>query len=322
MSLDLPPFAADVLAARDGLGAVQRQGAALVAEDGSEVGRVENGILRTPVPEDDSGVAFYRAVGGAHFHERRAVPYAMTTLDTPVYHGYLADYAPQGTEAIIVDVGGGDGRNALPWIERGHRVVVVDPALDALDRFRGRLAEAGDGSLERVLLIEADARRMPLRNGVSDFVQAIETLAYLNDDYAAGLAECRRVMTDGGRLFVADRDYEAGLLTRLFYRGGVAGMLEQSGTRSILDGNAERTVQSRCFTASELAALIEATGFEVEARHGISAISLVLGFLRSQDRIEEADQGLVPEVEALLRRLGREGRFLRSHVAVARKSGR
>ena len=165
----------------------------------------------------------------------------MSALDAEVYHGYLAELRPDDLDAVVLDVGGGDGRNAVPWLRWGfRRVVVVDPVRDALARLRERLAAEHADWLNRVLLIEADARQLPLRERCADRVQAIESLAYLNGDYSSGLVECTRVLADGARLLVADRDYEGGLLARLFYGGGVRGMLEQAPSRDIWDGNNAR----------------------------------------------------------------------------------
>jgi SAM-dependent methyltransferase len=282
---------------------------------------VVDGVVRSVLPGDDPSIAFYRAAGGAHFHERSQVGYAMTTLDTSVYRGYLSEFRPDDLDALIVDVGGGDGRNTLPWLEWGYRrVVVADPAGAALERLRSRIAQRESSWLDRVLLIEADARALPLRPGVARRVFSIEALAYLNEDYGRGLKECARIMADGARLLVADRDYEGALLTRLFYGGGVSGLLDQAGSRDVIDGNGQETVRSRCFIAEELAAEVTATGLRIVETHGISAISLVLGYLRNSGRIHESDEPLLPGVGRLLDRLGRLGTMRRSHVIVAERS--
>lgn len=282
---------------------------------------VVHGVVRCAVPGKDPSIEFYRAAGGARFHERSHVGYAMTTLDTSVYHGYLSELRPDDPNAIVVDVGGGDGRNAMPWLEWGHRrVVVIDPAGAGLERLRARIAERNPAWLDRTLLIEADARRLPLKSGAAARVFSIEVLAYLNEDYGLGLRECARVMADDGRLLVADRDYEGALLTRLFYVGGVAGMLEQAGSRDVIDGNEEQTVRSRSFTADELRQEIEAAGLRVISAHGVSALSLVLGYLRNTDRLVQGDDARVAEVRRLLQSLGRTGTMRRSHVIVAGRS--
>jgi SAM-dependent methyltransferase len=183
----------------------------LIASDGDLAGTIVEGVACFPISTTDRSIEFYRDVGGARFHERASVPYSMSALDTDVYHGYLAELRSHNLDAIIVDVGGGDGRNVLPWLHWGfRRIVVVDPVRAALARLRARLGADQPDWLDRVLLIEADARRLPLRDRCAERVQAIEALAYLNEDYSSGLSECIRLLADGGRLPVADRDYEGG----------------------------------------------------------------------------------------------------------------
>lgn len=314
----IPAWALDALRCPITGDRLQFAGSNLVTGEGRLLARIEDGVVRFGLPDGDGSIGFYQEIGGARFHERSQVGYAMTTLDTSVYHGYLAELRPASAAATIVDVGGGDGRNALPWLEWGYRhVVVIDPAGEALRRFRSRIAERQPDWLARVLLIEADARHLPIAPGWADRIFAIESLAYLNDDYRLGLRACVRAMADGGRLLVADRDYEGALLVRLFYEGGVAGMIEQAAGRSVWDGRDGRVVGSRCFTAEEFAAEVTACGLRIATHRGISAMSLLLGYLRSTGRITGDDDRRLPEVHRLLSTLGRQGLMRRSHVIVA-----
>jgi SAM-dependent methyltransferase len=290
----------------------------LVAPDGSPVGTIADGVICFPVGRLDRSIEFYRDVGGAHFHERATVAYAMSSLDTAVYHDYLSELRPPDRSSVVIDVGGGDGRNALPWLHWGYeRVVVVDAVQAALARFRSRVAADHPEWLGRLLLVEADARHLPFCEGCAGAVQTIETLAYLNEEYETGLRECVRLMAPSARLLVSDRDYEGGLLTQLFYGGGVRGLLDQVGRRDIVDGNGERAVRSRCFTADELAAMVRACGLKILSQKGISALSLVLGHERAAGRLAPADDALVGQVHDVLRALGKEGCMLRSHVIIA-----
>ena len=293
----------------------------LIATDGEVAGTIVEGIACFPIPTSDRSIEFYRDVGGARFHERAAMPYAMSALDTAVYHGYLAELRPHDPDAVIVDVGGGDGRNAMPWLQWGfRRVVVIDPVRAALCRLRARFTAEQPDWLGRLLLIEADARQLPLRGRCAERVQAIEALAYLNEDYERGFAECIRLMTEGGRLLVADRDYEGGLLTRLFYGGGIAGMLEQAGSRDIWDGNDRSIVRSRSFTAEEFAAMMRNHGLRILSHTGISVLSLILGYERANGRLAAEDEAHLTRARALLGELGRTGRMRRSHVIIAERS--
>ena len=188
----MPPWALEVLT-KPGTGlALSQELGELLDPEGAIVGRVLDGIACFAVADRDASIAFYREVGGARFHERASVTYAMSTLDTEVYHGYLAEFQPDNLDAVIVDVGGGDGRNAVPWLRWGfRRVLVIDPVFAALARLRDRVARDTPEWLDRLLLIEADARSLPLAPGVAARVQAIEALAYLNEDYAIGSARMR-----------------------------------------------------------------------------------------------------------------------------------
>jgi len=44
------------------------------------------------------------------------------------------------------------------------------------------------------LLVEADARCLPVRIAAADLGLAIEILCYMNEDYALGLSECNRIL--------------------------------------------------------------------------------------------------------------------------------
>jgi SAM-dependent methyltransferase len=308
---------------RPGGGRVSCHENRLIDAGGRPVGQLDNGVVRFAVSSDDASIKYYRSIGGAHFNERSSAAYAMTTLDTPSYHGYLRRVAPRGRNAVVVDVGGGDGRNALPWLEWGYnKVVVIDPVTTALWRFRDRVAARNPSWLDRLLLIEGDARALPLASGCADRVLAIESLSYLNEDFERGLRECRRIMQPDALLLLADRDYEGALLARLFYYGGVAAMLEMGGSRHLWDGIGEKRVRSRCFTSAELIAVIKGEGLRVLESHGISSFSLILSFLSKLDRLGEVSEVQREGVSRLLSSLGHHGSMLRSHVLIARRGRR
>jgi ubiquinone/menaquinone biosynthesis C-methylase UbiE len=317
----LPRWAYEILMSPQTRSPLTEQQGRLIAPDGEVAGSIVEGIACFPIPTSDRSIEFYRDVGGARFHERAAMPYAMSALDTAVYHGYLSELRPHDPDAVIVDVGGGDGRNAMPWLQWGfRRVVVIDPVRAALCRLRARIMAEHPDWLDRLLLIEADARQLPLRGRCAERVQAIEALAYLNEDYERGFAECIRLMAEGGRLLVADRDYEGGLLTRLFYGGGIAGMLEQAGSRDIWDGNDRSIVRSRSFTAEEFVAMMRDHGLRILSHTGISVLSLILGYERANGRLAAEDEAHLTRARALLGELGRTGRMRRSHVIIAERS--
>lgn len=281
---------------------------------------VRDGVLHSLFDGESSGIDYYRSVDGAHMHERANVSYAMSTLDTAAYRERLQAIRPASLDALIVDVGGGDGRNALPWLEWGYRrVVVVDPIVSGLHRFRSRVLERNPEWLDNLLLIEADARAIPLISQCAAHVQAIESLYYLNESYEDGLCECVRVLSGSGQLIVSERDYEGGLLTSLLY-GNIRDWLAQSKTRDVWDGVAGLRVRSRCFTSNELDAVLNRNGLSVVSHCGISAFALILGFLRANDKLTAQDEASLSDVHSLLYELGQNGSMRRCHFVVAEKS--
>lgn len=282
-------------------------------------GRYEDGILRFPDGVADRNIAYYRAIGGSRITERAQVPFAMTALDTPALHGFLDAIAPAALDAPIVDVGGGDGRNALPWLQRGYRrVVVIDAAGDALLRLRARIAEASPEWLDRVLLVEADARALPLVDGCAAAVMAVESLYYLDDDYEQGLHECARILAPHGRLLLVERDHEGALLMQLLYYG-VEAALRAYREGAVWDGP-HQEIRTRAFTEAELRELLAAHDLKIVSLEGTSLLAMVLGWMNGRGMLAEADANIEP-VRLMLAQLGRDGRLRRTHVVVSEHAG-
>jgi SAM-dependent methyltransferase len=291
----------------------------IVNDHDQEVARIEDGVIRFPV-QPDEGIRFHRNIGGPRFFERSVTPFAMSALDTPIYHAHLNEMLQADPDAVIVDVGGGDGRNAIHCLRRGfRRVVLIDVVGDALLRFRNRVAEQNSDWLDLLLLIEADARRLPMSTSCAQAVFAIESLAYLNEDYEIGLRECARVLAPSGKLLVSERDYEGGLVLRLLYHG-VNAMLGSANTRSLWDGRGEPLVRSRTFTQTELVEICQANGLEVFSVRGMSLLPLLLGYLNGRGLLSPSDVDHLPQVHQLLARLAETGVLRRCHVVMSQKS--
>jgi hypothetical protein len=283
-------------------------------------GRLDEGILRFGVPSDDPSIAWYVNKGGSTIRERARVPFTMTSLDTPLYHHYLEGVRVDDPQGLIVDVGAGDGRNTDLWLDWGYqRVIALDATLSSLRRLRQRVEETFPETLERLLLVECDARRIPIRSGAASLVLAVEVLYYLNEEFSLGLAECARLLSSRGTLFLSERATEGGYLTRLLY-GGVQGMLDMHSSGDFYDGTQSNPVRSRCFSEGELRALAERAGLDVLETKGIPIMSLVLSYLRAEGKLTSDDERQLPAVIEFLRELGAHGTLRRTHVLVAKRS--
>ena len=318
-SVGLPSWTSEVLCCPATRGRLELRENSLMRDDGTAVAYVDQGVIRLPVSTTDQSIKFYRNVGGAHFHERSAIPFAMSALDTPIYHTWIDDVLPVDTDAIIVDIGGGDGRHAWHCLRRGFkRVIVVDAVAEALVRFRTRVDEQNAAWLDRLVLIEADVRSLPLQSDCAACVLAIETLYYLNEDYEIGLKECVRLLSRPGKILISERDYEGGLVLRLLYHG-IDGLLQLANNRSLLDGSADALVRSRCFTQSELIDACRANKLNPLCSGGTSLLALILGYLNGRGLLEARDRERLPDVTKLLVTLSRGNTMRRCHIVVAER---
>jgi SAM-dependent methyltransferase len=318
MSSAIPCWVLSILTSPGGRSRLKLNGNKLTDLKGRHVAYIDKGVIHFTSQVDDASVAYYRSIGGAHFHERAAAPYSMSALDTPVYHAYLRQIAPKNRSAVIVDVGAGDGRNSLPWLQWGYkRLVVIDGVAAALYRFRDLVAAWNEAWLNNIVLIECNVRSLPLASACADRVVAIEALYYLNDEYGTGLRECRRIMRPSARLLVSERDHEGALLTRLLYYGGLEAFVEMGQSRQMWDGEAGNLVRTRCFTQPELLALLRRQGLRALEAHGVSLFSLILSFFSKSDGFSANQAALRESVCELLETLGRNGTARRCHVVIA-----
>jgi SAM-dependent methyltransferase len=313
----LPHWALSVLQCPRTGDRLRVEGCRLLDVHNREAARIDDHVIRFPLSSPDDSIAFYRSIGGPHFFERSSTPFAMSSLDTPIYHERLDEVLPADPESIIVDVGGGDGRHAIHCLRRGYRrVVVIDAVADALARFRSRLAEQHSHWLDSLLLVEADIRSLPIRTSRAQCVLAIESLCYLNEDYEVGLKQCVRLLAPSGRIIISDRDYEGGLVLQLLYHD-VGAMLDAADTRSLRDGHGDSLVRSRIFAQSELVDICRANGLEVFSVSGISLLPLLCGYLNGRDLLSTHDLARLPDIIRVLAALGKVGTLRRCHVVIA-----
>lgn len=282
-------------------------------------GAWEDGVLKFGVDESDPSIRWYRDKGGAQFQERVSLPFTMSSLDTPLYHSYLEKIGPDGPASIIIDVGAGDGRNAEYLLHLGYRhIVAIDPVAASLNRFQLRARHCNPAWLERLLLVQGDARTLPILPGVADLVLAVESLYYLNEDYELGLGECSRILKKDGRIFISERAWEGTFITQLIY-AGISDMLKMDQDRYLWEGPSGDQVRLRTFKEDELLSLLEKAGLSPVFVRGLSILPVILGYLRQQGKISHEDGRLFPDVVNLLQMLDDKCAPRRTHVILAQK---
>jgi SAM-dependent methyltransferase len=111
--------------------------------------------------------------------------------------------ARAATGGVLLDVACGTSRWAIPQLGPAgvSTYIGVDSAMPMLRLAEQRARRASGKVASSVLLVHSEAQRLPIGAGTVDAVLSSLGLQFV-EDHAAALAELRRVLRPGGRLFV------------------------------------------------------------------------------------------------------------------------
>ncbi len=179
-----------------------------------------------------------------------------------------------GAEGLrIIDVCGGHGRIARPLAARGHRVVVLDYALDMLRH--GRAAEHG----ENVLFVRADARALPMLACADLALNLFTSIGYFPTlaEHHAMLGGIARALRPGAALIMdlVHRDFlacgmapqtwytlaDATPVLRTFSFDPISAMATESVRALYPNGDVHRQWRLRIFSATEINDALHDAGF-------------------------------------------------------------
>ena len=167
----------------------------------------------------------------------------------------------------VLDVGGGDGRDALALAENGHQVTIVDPAPAWLAQAARRAQDCGlsDG----VSTVDGSLDDLPLNTGDYDLVLCHFVLHYrpAGEDDIGRLAAMLR---PGGRLSVMAPNPAARVIMRLTREGPDAALAEYA---SDAFDSATFSTTGRKVTAEEVSADMERSGLRVVGRYAARVVN-------------------------------------------------
>jgi len=129
--------------------------------------------------------------------------YARTSYRDPTHHrpsfgAVLAELQP-GPDDVLLEIGCGGGAFLAQALRSGCRAAGVDHSAEMVQVARDVNADAvADGRLE---IVQADAARLPFPDDAFTCAAMMQVFFFFLDP-AAVLAECHRVLRDGGRLAV------------------------------------------------------------------------------------------------------------------------
>ncbi|HEX7738455.1 MAG TPA: methyltransferase domain-containing protein [Marmoricola sp.] len=165
--------------------------------------------------------------------------------------------AELGERLRVLDVGGGDGMDALPLARAGHEVTIVDPSTSWLREAARRAASDG------VAITTVEGGLDDLPEGEWDLTLCHFVLRYRDADHADVAALARRVRP-GGRLSIMDVNPAGLVLRALVEAGPEAASAQLSAERAkvvTFDSDARKV------DAEDVRALAEAAGLHLVGRY-------------------------------------------------------
>jgi SAM-dependent methyltransferase len=193
----------------------------------------------------------------------------------------VAFYVEEARRATppVVELGVGTGRIAVPIAVEGIDVVGVDSSAGMLAVCRQRAELAG--VVDRLDLRLGDLREPPVEDPVDLVICPFRSFLHLEteDDRRVGLAAVRELLVPDGRLAFdvftpAEHDIELthgrwlerepGIYERALWDGE-----QRRLVLSVRGGDVETTMSLAWVSPEEWGALLEDSGFEIEAHHGL-----------------------------------------------------
>lgn len=197
----------------------------------------------------------------------------LTTVETELIDSFLK---PESALRVILDVGGGSGRFAIPLEKRGYDVIITEVDWMPLSSLRQRQPAA------RALLTELDG--WPVRAHGVDCVLAME-IPVVYDEWF--WRECGRIVRPGGLVItnIVNQDSYKGWLYKL--RPWLRPLLSERGRRW-----ADRKMYDH--TARSVVHCFERHGFRLDAAAGFNWLPMS----------RESQSPLIPALAGLERTLG------------------
>jgi 2-polyprenyl-3-methyl-5-hydroxy-6-metoxy-1,4-benzoquinol methylase len=168
----------------------------------------------------------------------------------------------------VLDVGGGDGGDALPLAEAGHRVTIVDYSRRLLEEARAAADERGVG--ERISTVHADLADLEAAGlDAFDLVLCHNVVQY-QQDTAAVISSLVRFVNPHGALSMMAVNPPSDVLTAAIREAD----LQQATQMRTASTTSARTFghEVRRVSPGEVEAALNAFGFRVIGRYGIRVV--------------------------------------------------
>lgn len=141
---------------------------------------------------------------------------------------------------ILLDIGGGSGRFAIPLHSKGLNVIVFDSSANALQLLRNKQRS--------IPIFRGDGEKLPFKKNTFDVILVIETIEYISnkDNF---LEECRSALKEEGILIIT-------ILNKLSYK--------------MLHPNRKKRPYFYWTTYNKFERLLRSKGFDIERSFGFN----------------------------------------------------
>lgn len=195
---------------------------------GVEPRPVRDGIVSVLPPEEEGAPYDAHARVYDFLIQRRLYNRFMWGVDPSAYGAFVARALASRPTGAVADVAAGSCiESAARYAACGRPVVVLDRSVAMLERGVERVKAACGALPDPVHFLQADAYRLPFRDGAFSTVLC-HGAWHVFDEPERAAAEWRRVLAAGGSCFVSSlvtgRERGDRYLAWLQQRGGVAGL--------------------------------------------------------------------------------------------------
>lgn len=200
---------------------------------------------------------------------RKEMTYPWFQLKYKLCHANLIKHIDTSRSLRILDAGGGNGIESIPFAKQGHQVDLVDYAAEMLGDARKAIEE--QGLQAQVNLHQADLSQLPTLFAPESFDLLLchNVLSYV-DDVPTRLAEFATFLKPGGVASIVNVNRYSRTLATAFFRNDLTTALAEIDQRTFPTIVFKSTMT--LFSAQEMSEMLTSQGLQVEQDYGILCI--------------------------------------------------
>jgi ubiquinone/menaquinone biosynthesis C-methylase UbiE len=171
--------------------------------------------------QENDGILFHKdKPKGANLRELADDITHQSNWETPDYIKIFNEFLKglNISDAVVADIGCGDGRFVEYLIEKGFKkIVAVDSQITPLISLSNYLKDSGNEY--KVLLIHTSVEEIPIKSSTINLMLAINVFYYLGNNRFSAMREAIRCLSSDGIAIFSEHSFEAISLRSLMYNG-------------------------------------------------------------------------------------------------------